>query len=147
MKQNIPIFVLATISGTQADVVVRKSLEELFISDRVSRMNLPVLSPVEVVHFIQSLLSLTPDVASRIETICGGKPKVAVELIAEWIQQGALVSTADGYELREGFEVNIPDSLLEIWINRYQKLRNQWLPEELLAFEIMGCARCNRIST
>ena len=66
------------------------------------------MSPVEVVHFIQSLLSLTPDVASRIETICGGKPKVAVELIAEWIQQGALVSTADGYELREGFGGEYP---------------------------------------
>ena len=136
MEQDVPLFVLASISQTQTDESTLETIQEWNSAGKVFKVELPALTKVELVHFIQSLLSLTPDVASRIEDICGGKPKIAVQIITEWIEQGALVSTADGYELREDIEVHIPESLLEIWSNRYQTLVLQWSPEDLLAFEI-----------
>ena len=52
------------------------------------------------------------------QTRTAGNPLFAVQLVGEWIQRGLLEASASGFQLRDGAEPSLPDSLSKVWTER-----------------------------
>ena len=131
-EQKCSILTLATLNSvreTNSDVT--QTLDRFVQAKYVHLLTLLPLKSVEQVQFVQSLLGVSLDVATIIEQKSHGHPKVAVQLVLGWIEQGGLIPTAQGFVLNDEKLITLPDSILDVWTRRYQNLKESWTSEEL----------------
>lgn len=115
LERQLPVLFLAT-HRLDADAPLGdERLASLTSLDRVSTIAPGPLPPADMQTLVQGRMRLSSDLALRVLDVCRGNPLFAVQLVADWADRGLLVPADDGFTLRRGAAVEIPDSLHEVW--------------------------------
>ena len=102
-------------------------------SRRYSQINLGPLSRSEREELTKELLCLEGKLAVRVEQLCGGNPMFAIELVGDWVSRGVLEMGEQGFRLKPGIELSLPDSLHAVWHERVAAIYED-LPQEAALF-------------
>jgi len=140
----ICVLVTTSVSDTDSTPRMQQTIHTLKQHSAVDVIEVQPLTSIEQIRFIQDLLGLTPEVASKIEHKCAGNPKIAIQIVSSLIEQNVLTLTREGFVLREDVEVNVPNSIMDVWTQRYQNILEHWPAKELCAFE-MGAVLGNTV--
>ena len=133
ITKNGMITMVATINSVRHEHShLSEALEDLLKLSCVHSVSIHPLTSVEQVQFIQNLLGLSIEVATIIEQKSGGSPRVAIQLVTACIEQGGLIPSPEGFQLRDGQGMSIPDSILDVWRTRLQRLIIEWTEADLL---------------
>ncbi|MCP4807860.1 MAG: protein kinase [Proteobacteria bacterium] len=92
------------------------------------------LADAESQELVSGLLGLEPSLAQQVHERAGGIPLFAVELVGEWVQDGALVEGPDGLALRHGAE--LPADLAGLWRTAVRRLLVGRTTDDGLALEV-----------
>ena len=98
-----------------------------------SEVVLGSLSRSEREELTKELLGLDAKLAVRVEQLCGGNPMFAVELVGDWVSRGVLEVSEQGFSLKSGVQLTLPDSLHAVWNDRISSLLES-LPDEASVF-------------
>ena len=93
-----------------------EDVDEALVSPMVLRLGR--MSDTEVTALLDALLPLRPSLRARVIDLAGGNPDLAVRLVADRIEQDALVSVDGGYDLRPGTRLALPERLGRIYADR-----------------------------
>lgn len=100
----------------------RQRLRAITEADDAQTLVLGPLPAESQPRFTEEVLGLQGDLAALVQTRTAGNPLFAVQLVGEWVQRGLLEATASGFQLREGAEPSLPDSLSAVWSERIDRL-------------------------
>ncbi len=135
-RTALPLLIVLTIDG-DGRAVQRDAahlLSELVDHDRTVRIPVGPLPPEHRTALVQGLLGLEPALRRRVEDHTDGNPLFVVQLVGDWVQQGALEPGPDGFGLRPGVE--LPRTVPEMWARRVARLLQQRTAEEGYALEL-----------
>jgi serine/threonine protein kinase/tetratricopeptide (TPR) repeat protein len=76
------------------------------------------MSVAEVSSLLRGQLRLTAPLSLQVEQLVRGNPLFAVQLALGWAERGVLVPTPEGFTLRDGVPVQLPDDLHAAWAQR-----------------------------
>lgn len=136
--QRAPIFVIMTArtealndrpSAQAALATVMKSLQ-------ARHCGVPPLSAEDTETLVRQLLRLDEVLASHILKRSQGVPLFAVQLVEDWVARGKLVMGEQGFELKSGADIAIPDGLHELWESRISGFVSKKAPETLHYLEL-----------
>lgn len=117
-----PIPALLMVSIPSEALGEQPHLEELCAaSPKESQVEIELreLNLQEHVQMIRDLLHLEEDLALTLGERTAGNPRMAVELISNWVAKDQLVVTDQGFQLKSGV-VEIPKSLKDVWNHRVE---------------------------
>jgi serine/threonine protein kinase/tetratricopeptide (TPR) repeat protein len=131
------LLVLAASDDALAERVdERELLGELVDNEQVTELALDPLDTIKHERLIQELLLLEGDLARDVVQRTAGNPLFAVDLIGEWVQRGVLEAGEQGFVLRDGVEVTIPDHLHDMWVQRIEGLLGDYDKDARQALEL-----------
>jgi serine/threonine protein kinase len=105
---------------------------------RPSVMSLEV-GPLPAEHrreLVRGLLGLAGDLAARVEERTAGNALFAVQLVGDWVQRGLLEPSDEGFRLRTGATVDLPEDVHGFWAGRVARVLAGRVPEDRAALEI-----------
>jgi eukaryotic-like serine/threonine-protein kinase len=85
---------------------------------------------------VQELLSLEPKLAAEVAERTQGNPLFAVQLVGDWVENGLLETSPEGFRLRGAGHHELPGDLYEVWAQRIDKLLERRPAEHGLALEL-----------
>jgi len=85
-------------------------------------VQVPPLPPGDHTALIHELLGLSGDLAATVDERTDGNPLFAVQLVGDWVYRGLLEVGPQGFVLRPGVVVQLPDDLHEVWSGRVTRL-------------------------
>ena len=120
----LPIVLILTVqSDALADLPGgAERLDALCTAAASRRIALGPLAPADQAELVQRLLGLEAGVAAIVEERTAGNPLFAVQLVGDWIQRGRLVAGPEGFRLRPGEQVALPDDVHALWSGRVQRV-------------------------
>ncbi len=131
----LPLLVVMTVQTT--DLAKRRAesmvLEEILQSPGAQRIQVGPLPKAQRHELVRELVGLEGRLATRIEERTGGNPLFAVQLVGDWIERGLLVPSEQGFELRAGASLDLPDSLQQVWGDRVEHLLRDCTEAQVLA--------------
>jgi tetratricopeptide (TPR) repeat protein len=71
---------------------------------------------------VRALLGLQQGVAAQVAERTAGNPLFAIQLVGDWVERGLLELQEDGFALRPGVPVQLPDDLHQVWASRIERL-------------------------
>ncbi|AKF11388.1 serine/threonine-protein kinase PknK [Sandaracinus amylolyticus] len=80
------------------------------------------LGEEDQLSLVQDLLRLEPGLARELVQRTAGNPLFAEQLVGDWVRREILEVRADGFALRAGARVDLPDDLHAVWIARVERL-------------------------
>lgn len=115
-----PILIMAT---AREESLVEREVESKFLDDLMGQsqclqIDIGPLNADAHAQLVRELLLLQGELARMVEERTAGNPLFALQLVGDWVQQGALVCGEEGFRLREGVELSIPDDLYDVWGQR-----------------------------
>jgi len=131
---NLPfLFVTTAVHHVTGESEEGKELNALRALETIQTLELSPLSAEEHFKLVSRLLRLNDDLARTIAERSEGHPQFAVQMLADLIEKDALRSTdASGHDLRQTFEVTLPHTIQEVWIQRLERLVQAYPnPEEI----------------
>jgi serine/threonine protein kinase/tetratricopeptide (TPR) repeat protein len=99
-------------------------------------VKVPTLPPSEWPHLVEQLLRLEPSLAARVAERTTGNPLFAVQLIGHWVDRDWLEAGPEGFRLKAGASVELPDALAAMWQRRIDQLLARRSDDEARALEI-----------
>lgn len=87
-------------------------------------------------ELVRGMLGLDRELAARVEERTGGVPSFAVQLVGDWVERGVLEPAAQGYRLRQGSKLTIPDDLALVWQARIDAVLGARPGSEGVALEL-----------
>lgn len=111
----------------------RLQLDALLRKDGTVRQRVGPLAPNDRRELVRVLLGLDGSLADQLAERTGGNPLFTVQLVGDWVERGMLIPGRQGFQLRSGATVDLPDNLHEVWSGRL---------ERLLADQPDGARRC-----
>lgn len=86
--------------------------------DAVLHLEVGPLTRQQMGHLVDGILGLHSDLSDRVVSRCDGYPLFALQLLADWVRRGWLVSSSEGLSLAAGTNPEIPDSLHQLWLSK-----------------------------
>ncbi|MBX2802006.1 MAG: protein kinase [Myxococcales bacterium] len=114
----------------------RSLLEGLEAHEHTTRLTLAPLGPEEHRGLVEELLGLEGALARLVEERTAGNPMFAVQLVGDWVHRRILVPGRQGFQLREGAEVQLPDNLFAAWAGRIDAMLAKRSADDRQALEI-----------
>lgn len=71
---------------------------------------------------VRGLLGLEGELAARVEARSAGNPLFAVQLVGDWVHRGLLEVGEQGFRLRPGARMDMPDLLHKVWAARVESV-------------------------
>ncbi|RME56579.1 MAG: hypothetical protein D6795_01150 [Deltaproteobacteria bacterium] len=102
--------------------------------DRCATLALPPLPPADHLRLIEQMVE--GDLALRIAERTAGNPMFAVELVIALVQRGRLETTAEGFALKAGATLELPDDLYQVWRTRIDRFLDGEPPQLCTALEL-----------
>lgn len=135
VTENCPILVVVTHRDRSLLEHARSTWAPKWLlgSGRYSEINLGPLSRSEREELTKELLCLEGKLAVRVERLCGGNPMFAIELVGDWVGRGVLEMGEQGFRLKPGIELSLPDTLHAVWHERVAAIYED-LPDEAAVF-------------
>lgn len=115
---------------------VQGELQAITLHPSYVRLNIESLDRPSMHELVEQLLLLSSPLARRLVERSAGNPLFAVQLIGEWVERGALVPSADGFQLAEGVDVSLPESLHAVWEERCERALEGRNPGEIAALSL-----------
>ena len=139
LRERAPVFCLVT---ARNDGLTDESDESVTYSSFVEEEDIPVIelapfSQQEQGQLVEELLSLDGDLAAQVVERTGGNPLFAVQLVGEWVRSGVLHLGANGFALRKGVAIDVPDQIHHVWRNRVESVLP--MPKEV-SRHLLECA-------
>ncbi len=120
LGQKVPVMIVATLR--QAAIEGRPmERDALAMLSEVRHLRLAPLSIPEQARLVRELLGLGEQVGDTVLALTVGHPLFAVQLVADWVEQGALEVGPDGYILSDPESQDFPldlDALFERRVER-----------------------------
>jgi len=114
-------------------------LESLLDSPGTVAMSLEPLPAADHRTLVERLLPLEPMVAERLYRRTLGNPLFAVQLVGDWVKRRLLVPGPDGFTIRPGADLALPDSLHMAWSERLDRLFASLGEATRTAVELAAC--------
>lgn len=132
---------LLIIMTARDDLVVamprlENALDELMSFEECTEIRVGQLQGADRRALVQEMLGLRKGLAAEVEERTAGNPLFAVQLVGDWVQRGLLVVGEDGFELRDGANVEIPDAIHTLWSSRVADLMASCTRPERRALEL-----------
>jgi len=117
---DLPIVVVCTVrdDALAASPAATKALSAL---TRHARCEVLEVSPLPVQAcdaLIDVLLPLEKELHHELVRRTAGNPMFAIQLVGDWVERGVLRPGRSGFRQRRGATLEIPESLLEVWVRR-----------------------------
>ncbi len=137
-EKSIPILVILSVTDETIarEKEPRELLDAVLQSDAASEFNLAPLSDTEHEDLIRALANLEADLALELGHRTAGNPRLAVELIGDWVARGVLEVGETGFVLRPGEKAVIPDNLHQVWDTRIQDVVSSFGADARIALEL-----------
>lgn len=123
VPRPFPVVVLVTLR--EEELAASSALRGLVrgLEDRagVSRLTLAPLSLREHHRLVQDLLGLSEELAQRVTEKTLGNPLFAIQLVGDWVRNGALTPTPRGFELTDA-NTPLSSGLHELWREQLGRL-------------------------
>ena len=122
-SRQAPVLALVTFDegGGRPMDGARQRLERLGRQQRAEFLELGPLSLEDHAALVDGILRLEPELAQAVWERTEGHPLFAVELVSEWVEEGALEPSRRGYGWRQGFEPQMPESLEALLEGRVER--------------------------
>lgn len=149
VQARCPVLFLLTVRTEDLDRVptMRSALDALAASPRAARIALAPFSSTEMHALIAGRLAVDADLARRIARGSHGNPLYVVQLLGEWVGQGVLSATADGFDVRPGVAPRLPADLHAVWTARVEHLLADRPADERRALQIAAVLGLHVIRT
>lgn len=119
-------------SRTDESAAIDK-LKQYAITETVK---LRALSSAQHEEMINEVAHLEADLALELGERTAGNPRMAIELIGDWVARGLLEVSQNGFVLRDGARAVIPDSLHQVWEQRISEIIEVHGGEAQISLEI-----------
>ncbi len=123
-----PLPIVVLVVARRADPPRKGALHTLIAGGAVP-IHLGPLLPADRSMLVGGLLRLERSLAARVDEHSAGNPQLAVGLVQDLVARHALRPTEDGFALRPGEELRIPDALHDLWSARIDDVLSG-LPEQ-----------------
>ncbi|HHO51982.1 MAG TPA: hypothetical protein ENK18_14140 [Deltaproteobacteria bacterium] len=114
----------------------RAMIDDLLLIPGVVRLTVGPLEPDEHRSLVEELLGLEGALARLVEERTAGNPMFAVQLVGDWVQRRILIPGRQGFQLRDGAQIHLPDDLFAAWAGRIDDLLADRSPSDRHALEI-----------
>ncbi len=121
---HLPTLLLLTSSGPAAadNPMAAERLRQIEDEQRATRLDLDTLDSAVMGELVRRTLPLEPALIDRIERSAEGVPLYVIQLIGDWVSQGALIPGDEGFQLRADEPEAFPDNVADLWIRRIERL-------------------------
>ncbi len=116
-----PLPALVVVVARRAEAPRQGPLHTL-IAGGAADVHLGPLLPAERTELVGGLLRLERSLAARVDEHSGGNPQLAVGLVQDLVAREALRLTEDGFAIKPGEELRLPDALHDLWTTRIDAL-------------------------
>lgn len=139
-SESAPVLMVLTVREDALDVTpaAADQLSALTAAPNVHDMSVEPLETSERAELVRELLGLEEALAVQVEQRTAGVPLFAVQLIGDWVQRGLLKLGANGFQLRDGVQAELPDALHSLWGDRIEHLLEGRDLSERQALELAG---------
>jgi tetratricopeptide (TPR) repeat protein len=96
----------------------QSALAKLLEHPRCRTLPIGPLPPAEHAALVESLLVLDANVRAQLVGRTQGNALFAVQLIGDWVERGILVPGREGFAVRPGSTLDLPDDLYDLWSTR-----------------------------
>lgn len=114
-EQQFPVLIVATHRVDTDAPLGEERLTALTATEGTTTLAPGPLPPADMQTLVRGRMRLGSELALQVLEVCRGNPLFAVQLVADWAERGLLVPADDGFALRPGAAVEIPDDLHEVW--------------------------------
>lgn len=132
-EQPLPVLVLATLQAkapaTSPRALERLNAAEQGFPERSRLIDVGPLTGQDQQALVQSLLGMEGPLVDEVSALSGGNPLFAVQLVADWVHRDLLEPGAEGFRIREGAHVELPENLARVWVTRLRGLL-EFRPED-----------------
>ncbi len=90
--------------------------------NRSRTLALKPLAEPDHLAVVRNILTLDEPLARDVARRTSGNPLFAVQLIGDWVDRGLLESTPEGYQLRPGEKIDLPDDVHHLLVQRLEVL-------------------------
>jgi serine/threonine protein kinase/tetratricopeptide (TPR) repeat protein len=115
-------------AGAAVLLVLTRTLESeeegqsLSLYPGASTLALGPLPEEEWSELAAGLLHLEPQLAAHLAARTRGNPLFAVQLCGHWVDRGLLEPSSEGFRLREGMNLELPEELQAVWRERIERV-------------------------
>lgn len=147
LDSDLPVLLLLTAreEALAENETAREKLRALEGHDATTTLPLGPLDGRHRTDLVAQVFGLASSLAVQVAERTAGNPLFAVQLVGDWVQRGLLVSTPDGFALRQGEDAPLPDDMVDVWTGPLERAldgaQHHYLP--LLAAAALG-ARVDR---
>jgi eukaryotic-like serine/threonine-protein kinase len=92
-----------------------RRLQRLLAAPGVQQLPLQPLDTAQHSELVRRLLGLSGPLAARVQERTSGNPLFATQLLASWVRRGLFEVRPEGFVLREGVDMALPDDLHAVW--------------------------------
>jgi serine/threonine protein kinase/tetratricopeptide (TPR) repeat protein len=134
----LPVLILlsAQDEGLAAHPDAERLLDQLCERDEVHTLPIGPLGEADHLELVRALLGMESSLVEQVASRTAGSPQFAVQLVGDWVQGGLLVAGDDGFRLREGAEVSLPQDIARVWEARVSSLMRGLPPPQAAALEL-----------
>ncbi len=133
-----PIMVVSTVrrEALSDECSIESGIAEHVASPAVERLMIDQLDQASMQSLVKRLLRLNEELADHVIQRSGGVPLFAIQLVEDWVARGKLQMTSQGFSLRRGADISIPDDLHELWESRIRGFLETRKPEARRHLEV-----------
>ncbi len=130
--------ILVVMTARSDAIVERPTVREAYeaIAANAHRIWVGPLEAQDKRALVEELLSLEPKLAAEVAERTQGNPLFAVQLVGDWVENGLLETSPEGFRLRGTGHHELPGDLYEVWAQRIDKLLERRPREHGLALEL-----------
>ena len=137
-QSDLPVLTIITIRD---DVMASRDYENALLENvledtPLERLEVPPLDDDDQEELVKTLLGLEDSLARQVLQRADGNPLFAIQLVGDWVDRGALMSSPNGFRLKPGEKASIPDDIHEVWVRRVDEVRDEFQgaePERIVA--------------
>ncbi len=128
-SSELPAMLL--VATIRSDVVagrsrLRERLEALEDADWCRSLTVDALDRPHQRELLEGLLPLQEELAESLARRTEGHPLFAMQLLSHWIDRGDIVSSPQGFRIPDGRDVELPQDIHELWMERITQLTQQY---------------------
>ncbi len=118
------MLVVATLrSDLIADAeALHERIHALGAGPRARTLQVDPLSTDHQRELLTGLLPLRDELADRLARRTEGHPLFAMQLLGHWIERGDITAGDDGFDLRDGESLQLPENIHNLWMSRLHRV-------------------------
>lgn len=123
----LPVLIVATTQDESLlqEPQVAELLATCLNEPTAQKIALNPLTPADHRELVQRLLFLDEALSSQVEELSGGIPLFAIQLVGEWVRRGLLEVSSEGFVLKEGERVELPEDIHLMWMGNVERLLDE----------------------